>query len=329
MKKFCLLSIVILFHTVSLSNAQDSGSNGKAFNIPFQKAGISFGNSREFSGIRLNVSDSNVERINGLNLTLWYRQLPKMERKAKKNQIKMIVGMAEAPNKSAVVNGISVGLVPVAGTMQPLNLGVLGLFCDKNLNGLTAGGLFAIGHHLNGLSIGGLILIAPLGAINGLSAAGLTVYAKNLNGIHVSPAIVIADHKIRGVTIAGIWAGNGDKLPDAGIEGLTLAGIVVGGNRIKGVAVSPGIVKSKSNLTGIALSGISVNTGQLTGVAIAGITNINKKQRGLSVALVNRTKDLHGLQIGLINIAGNNRKGLRFLPVFNMHFGKTDNLNCD
>jgi len=40
--------------------------------------------------------------------------------------------------------------------------------------------------------------------------------------------------------------------------------------------------------------------------------------------LYNRTEELHGLQVGLLNYAGNNPKGLRMLPFVNMHLKKAN-----
>ena len=51
--------------------SQDSLSNGNGLNIPFKKYGFSFGNSHTFNGIRFNFADKDVDRINGINLTLW------------------------------------------------------------------------------------------------------------------------------------------------------------------------------------------------------------------------------------------------------------------
>jgi hypothetical protein len=47
---------------------------------------------------------------------------------------------------------------------------------------------------------------------------------------------------------------------------------------------------------------------------------------GLSIALFNKTKELRGIQVGLLNIARNNPKGFRVLPVINMHLKKLDNV---
>ena len=45
---------------------------------------------------------------------------------------------------------------------------------------------------------------------------------------------------------------------------------------------------------------------------------------GLSIALFNYTNELHGVQLGILNYAGNNRKGFRLLPFANMHFRNED-----
>lgn len=41
--------------------------------------------------------------------------------------------------------------------------------------------------------------------------------------------------------------------------------------------------------------------------------------RGRGLGLVNTTAQLRGVQLGLVNYAGNNRSGLRLLPLVNLH----------
>ena len=120
MKKSFVLCIVIFFIGRSYLSAQDSLSNGKALNFPFKKYGISIGNSYKFTGIRINFADKNVKRINGLNVTFW----AKGKKRGQKD-----------PN-TAVVNGISLGIIPVASSMQFINLGLLGIG-THNLNGVS------------------------------------------------------------------------------------------------------------------------------------------------------------------------------------------------
>jgi hypothetical protein len=42
-------------------------------------------------------------------------------------------------------------------------------------------------------------------------------------------------------------------------------------------------------------------------------------QRGLTIGLLNYAKELHGIQLGVLNIAGNNRGLAHVLPVLNLH----------
>jgi hypothetical protein len=47
---------------------------------------------------------------------------------------------------------------------------------------------------------------------------------------------------------------------------------------------------------------------------------VKGEQFGLSLGLLNFAWELNGVQIGLINYAGNNPKGLRLLPFFNKNW---------
>lgn len=42
-------------------------------------------------------------------------------------------------------------------------------------------------------------------------------------------------------------------------------------------------------------------------------------QRGISIGLLNYARELHGMQIGVLNIAGNNSSPFRVLPLLNGH----------
>ena len=43
-------------------------------------------------------------------------------------------------------------------------------------------------------------------------------------------------------------------------------------------------------------------------------------KRGLTIGIFNKAEELEGIQIGLLNHAGNNRGMLRWLPLINAHF---------
>jgi hypothetical protein len=287
MQKTIALSLVILLmggicidaqETASPSNSlivpskKKANSDFKAINIPVKKYGISFGNSSEFTGIRINLADKDIKRINGLNVTFWARKL-----KYWSDNVQM---------QKSVVNGISTGIIPTCGTMNGINTGVLRVVAMKEMNGL---------------SISGLNLFSK-GDINGLSFSGLITQCDILSGFAVS--------------VIGA-AGTG------GINGLAIGGLTVGSDRsdINGVAATLGVLYCGSDFNGVGVSGIFLKSETFRGVSIAGCSS-SYKMFGLSIALYNRTRELHGMQIGLLNYAGNNRKGLRYLPLINMHLKK-------
>jgi len=263
MKKAVVLSILFLLIGTIHATAQDSAVKSKALNFPAKKYGISIGNSAEFNGIRINFADRNVKKINGLNITFWM----KMEQ-----------------NQEAIVNGASIGVIPVARTMQPLNIGLLGIGSSPgNSNGLTVGGLR--GGNINGLAVSGLITMADSDSsvISGVALSGLGIGAK---------------YAINGLAIAGLGLGTEGK--------------------INGMAASLIWINGGINLNGIAITAGYLSSDTLKGLSIAGYSK-TAYTKGATIAVYNRTKELHGLQFGLLNYAGNNPKGLRVLPLLNLH----------
>ncbi len=234
--------------------AQDTFSNGKALNFPAKKYGISIGNSYEFTGIRFNLVDKNVRKVNGINITC------------------LTKGHQDFYPK---INGITLGITPVGSAMQPLNVGLINVIATKgNLNGLTFGGIFeGADHNNNGLSIGGLLILGS-GNINGLALSG---FMTAING------------------------------QESTVSGLAFAG---------------GALYAKKAIKGIGITAGFINTDAFTGIAVAGFARTGQ-MKGLSVALYNRTDELHGVLFGLLNYAGNNSKGLRMLPFFNIHLKKS------
>jgi hypothetical protein len=57
------------------------------------------------------------------------------------------------------------------------------------------------------------------------------------------------------------------------------------------------------------------------GLLIAPYVRVSGDHHGVSIALLNRTRRLHGMQLGLFNWAGNNSRALRLLPIANVHRG--------
>jgi hypothetical protein len=59
--------------------------------------------------------------------------------------------------------------------------------------------------------------------------------------------------------------------------------------------------------------------GSFTGFSLSAFNHIKGEQHGLTIGILNYARELHGVQIGVLNYAGNNRGGLKLLPVVNVH----------
>jgi hypothetical protein len=97
--------------------------------------------------------------------------------------------------------------------------------------------------------------------------------------------------------VAGLGAAASD------VRGLAVAGIGVGGGSVTGVAAAGGYTR--------------VENGVLRGLSVAAYNDVRGQQRGLTIGLYNYARVLHGLQLGLVNVARNNPRGLQVLPIVN------------
>ena len=129
--RFIVILLAVWFlnlHITELSQAQ-------SFDLSLKGYGISFGNSKNFNGLRFNLRDSQVEEINGLNFTLWQGN----------------------DNERATVRGISVGLSLKARNLHGLMIGGLGVVVHKQLEGISVGLLgVGAGRSVKGITLGGL-----------------------------------------------------------------------------------------------------------------------------------------------------------------------------
>lgn len=100
------------------------------------------------------------------------------------------------------------------------------------------------------------------------------------------------------------------------IHGLSLsAGGVIDGS-IRGVGIN-GSICMLSEMKGICITGIKNRFDEFHGLAIGGIANLSYKGRGVQIGLVNKCKDLRGVQLGLWNV-----NGKRKFPLINWNFSK-------
>ena len=288
------ITIISLLITFVLS-AQDSTQTSKGFNIAIKNYGLSFGNSPGINGLRFNFQDKNLHKVNGLNFTIW-----KPAHDANKNSVINGVALGLVMPYAERINGLSFGSATGGGQLNGLHIGLLGLSANKRINGIGIGGLgVGCDGNANGLLIGGLGSGID-GNMNGILFSGLGAGVDGkMNGIALTGLGIGIDDDMRGLLFAGLGGG-----VDGSFTGLAFAGLGLGFEEVRnGLTFSLGKIEAKK------FQGLNAcsyfKTENLTGI---------------SIAIFNRVKELHGLELGLINYAGNNPRGLRVLPLVNMHF---------
>jgi len=301
----------------------------ESLDIPSSRWGISFGNSKNFTGLRFNFRDRGVERIRGVNVTFW----------TPRGRV----------SEEAVIDGLSLGLAPGGGTLRGVQVGWLGVGAAKGIRGLTFGLLgVGSGGSIKGITVGGLgvgadgdlagITVGGLGIgadgnLSGINIGGLGIGADgDLVGINIGGLGVGASGDVRGINVGGLGLGSGGRLAGitvaglglggATVSGLAVAGLGAGGKRIRGI-VAAGIAAGGKDVRGVLIAGAFTAVskgGEFRGLAFSPVNWHRGSQFGLSVGVVNYAWTLKGLQVGLVNIVRSNPPGLRVLPVFNAGF---------
>src|SRR5512135_524483 len=263
-----------------LGPASAGALRGQSLDIPAKTWGLSFGNSRNFTGLRFNFRDSRVERITGVNVTLWR---PKKD------------------DKDAVVTGLSLGLGPGGGRLRGVQIGLVGAGAEVSMTGLNIGGLgIGAGDDVVGINIGGIGLGAGKN-LTGISIGGLGAGAgEDLRGLAIGGLGVGAGEEVRGICIGGLGAGAG-----ASVKGIGLGGLGIGaGDDLVGVAVGGLGAGCGRDLTGVVIAGLGAGAGdKLTGLAICGLAAGAPKIRGVVIGGVGAGgQDLKGAFFGLAMI---------------------------
>jgi hypothetical protein len=308
------------------------------------KVGLGIGDVPEMTGIRLNFRDRELRRIDGINVTIW---APYQD--ARRSYIRgvavglPVTGGGDIDGLGVAVFGLGVehrfrgiGLAPIGmgagGSMEGLMIGGIGLGGGGDITGIGIGGIgVGTGGHMKGLMIGGIgagsggdvdgIVIGGIGVgagghVKGLAIGGIGVGGGgNAEGIMIGGIGVGVGGDMTGLAVGGIGVGAGGTFTGVGI-----GGIGVGAQRAKGLMIS-GIAGGAQDLTGIAFSTawFKLEKGEMHGMSVASYNEIRGRQRGLTIGLLNLAEELHGVQLGLINIAYNNPSGRKVLPLVNWH----------
>src|SRR5437773_3623357 len=100
--------------------------------------GLSVGNAPRVNGMRLNVQDAELERVNGVNITLWKPREP----------------------LSGTVNGLQLGVVPGSREVSSIAVALGGVVAERRLRWISVGGLGTVSNGpMGGRGIGGLGLV--------------------------------------------------------------------------------------------------------------------------------------------------------------------------
>src|ERR1700741_4456555 len=146
MKRTSILSLLLLLVATQLWS--------EGFGIPSKRGGIGFGNLPRFTGIRFNFIDRNVERLTGINVTVWNAK--------------------DSDQQTGDMRGLSIG-VPMAMVVENqsgISIGIFGAGAKKNLSGINIGGLgIGAGGNVSGLNLAGL------GVGGGGNLSGVTIAA--------------------------------------------------------------------------------------------------------------------------------------------------------
>jgi hypothetical protein len=262
----------------------------RSLDIGVNGIGVSFGDSREWTGLRFNYRDSRLVEANGINLTLWYPY----------------------ENGAGRVNGVAIGLPTTGATeLTGLGLGLFGFGVERSFTGLGIGGLgMGGGGDMKGIMLAG-VGMGGGGDISGISIAGLGVGGGgNLSGIAIGGLGAGMGGNLTGLFVGGLGAGAGGNVKGIGIGGL---GFGSGGN-LTGAAIGGLGVGAGGNAKGLLVGGLGAGLGgDFTGIGVGGLgLGIGGDIKGLVIGGLGAGfgGTLEGVAIGGLGVGGPRIRGL-------------------
>ena len=349
--------LAFVFVPLNFSLSQEDEETPGALNLTIGHTGVSFGNSPRVNGIRINWSDSWLDEVNGINLTLWR---PADRVSGDVNGLAVGIVSPAADNLRGIsispiammagegVYGINVaglGLVS-QGSATGVNLGGLGVVGQKSVSGLTLALLGVVSQgDLGGISVAGLGTVAQ-GNAWGITAAGLgAVTQGSMTWISFGGLGSVVQGEAAGLTIAGLATVVQGDLSGASFGGLavvsqgSIAGLSFGGlavvseHSIGGATATLGAIVSKGTVAGLSVGGYKIESPEIRGlnlgvgwtesdymslVTISGYNRTYMKQTGIVVGVFNYTGDLTGIQLGVVNWVEANPWPFKILPLLNV-----------
>jgi hypothetical protein len=317
-------------------------ASAQVIDLTIHDVGLAIGDKPVMTGLRLNFRDARLERVTGANITVWgpyksatgdVRGLALGIPATGANRIEGIgVGIFGLSADNSI-SGLGIGGVGLGagGDLRGVMLGGLGVGTGGSIDGITFGGVgVGAGGRIRGIQVGGIgvgsardvwgISIGGIGVGSGGSLSGLAIGGIGIGGgvdftgVGIGGIGVGVGGDATGVMVGGVGVGSGGRL-----KGLSIGGIGVGAPAIDGVALSPGAVGTL-NAHAIVVSGLYFKIedgGRFDGGALSAVSYIQGAQHGLTIGLFNYARELHGAQIGILNVSDNDGRR-RVLPIFSL-----------
>lgn len=335
MKDFrTLLAFCALVGSPAIASAQ-------SLDLTVHDVGISIGDSRRVTGLRINFRDLRMEEVTGINITLWTPY-------ERNHGIVRGLALGIPATGAERIDGIAAGIFGVGAgqSIRGLALGGIGLGAGEDIHGIALGGIgMGVGEDLDGLALGGVgmgvgrdlhgIAIGGIGAgigedMHGLAIGGIGVgVGENATGIVIGGIGGGIGGNMTGLSIGGIGIGGGGDVTGVQLAGvgigaggtlkwLSIAGLGIGAERIEGVAIAAGV--GAQQVRGLVVAPIYFKIprgGRMKGVNMSAYNDVRGTQQGLAIGIFNYARSLDGLQLGLLNYAGNKSRGTRLLPIVN------------
>jgi hypothetical protein len=314
-----------------------TSASAQVLDLTINNTGLAIGDKPRVNGVRINFRDRRLEEVNGVNITIWNPYQPAT---GVVNGLAFGIPVTGAKDINGIATGIlgagadhslrGIGIAPIGlgaggelrgimiggigvgggGSMTGLAIGGVGVGSGGSVRGIQIGGVgVGSGGSLTGLSIGG-IGVGSGGAVEGIAIGGIGVGGGgSFTGIGIGGVGVGAGGDATGLMIGGVGVGSGGTL-----KGLAIGGVGVGAPNVQGVLLSP-IAAGGQRLHVIAGAYFTVDRdGRFDGGALSSVNHIKGAQHGLTIGLFNYARELHGAQIGLINIS-DNEGHRRVLPI--------------
>lgn len=317
--------------------AQDAGASPSTGTTA---RAVAIGNHARVDGLRINFRDRGLQRVRGVNLTIWQPYEPATGTVSGlalgvpmtgAGAIDGIAIGALGASATGRMRGIALGGVGVGsgGGMRGLAVGGVGVGSGGDVEGIALGGIGAggggngrgliiggigagFGGKLRGIALGG-IGVGAAGGLSGLSIGGIGVgTGGDLTGIAISGVGSGAGGNVTGLTISGIGAGAGGTM-----TGIGVAGVGLGAPKLVGGFLAPMVGSLDAHAFVLAPLMFRVERGgSFRGASVSAVNYVRGTQRGLTIGILNYARTLHGAQVGVVNIIAD-QASHRVLPLVN------------